>query len=623
MMGFFNSLKDAASGLLEVADQKLSKAVDTASSYLSTPEPEPQVDLVEMLNDMVYKHKKYEKAIGICKRYLFDTDPLTRAQAYNYRAVCFMRQAEGIRAYWFDFSEEERNAEGFIEQLKTGEQERTEMLELALKDIDVCLKICEDNELDWYDFAASDKAEILADQYNYPEARKWYIYCMKSPIEAVRQDACSCYEGVTERMMNIFNYFTSLSSEDEEVRNDESLTEQDKKDFIEIQHQKADEQKFSNRYPYGERQFLLVVKSMDKIAGCFDRDENISWVFTQDQLPADLTFPLGHPQANTLYIAHPAQKGLYLPFEGAEEKIFHEKVEEFCRLAQCLGAREISFRSLKGESVSEGLSSRIAIGGDVGVKGCSIGADSRQSVSATRSSARQDEVGYSFVLQPTKAYVPKDLAWLEIDKSWQTFVKQRLEGNLLSYTKKISSSETLNMSKSSAFGIKSSFNNLMLNINANYDVESDETFSHNRSTEWEILISFAPLEELRNGTEPPAPDVVPAVMPSGQDVLTAEEERYKEDVLFILEDGEITETERKFLDRKRIKLGLSEEQAAKIEAICIPSITDSEKEYLEIYKEIVGDTPLTDRKRRMLDREAESLGLSPERVRELEGIIIN
>lgn len=617
-MGILNTLKDAASGLLEVADQKLSKAVDSAATYLSAPVPEPQVDLVEMLNNLIYDQKKYKKAIGICKSYLHDDDPLVKAQAYNYRAVCYMFQAEECRTSWSQYSEEERTADDFGARLDAADNERTTRLKLALKDIDLSLKICLDNELSWYDIAALDKAHILNDLYELPEARRWYIYCMDSVFEGVRSEARSCYEEVTERMINLFNYFTILSSEDEDVRHFDDVSEEDKAELIEINHELAEERKFSNKYQYGDRQFLLVVKSPDKIAGCYDPEENINWVFTQDQLPADLSFPIGHPQTNTLYIAHPAQKGLYLPFEGAEEKIFHEKVEDFCRLAQCLGAREISFRSLKGESVSEGLSSRIAVGGDVGVKGNSVGVNTLQGFSATRSSTRQDEVGYSFVLQPTKAYVPKDLAWLEIDKSWQTFVKQRLEGNLLSYTKKISSSETLNMSKSSAFGVKSSFDTLMLKINANYDIENDETFSHDRSTEWEILISFAPLEELEHGTDPSVPDVVPAAVPSGQDVLSAEEERYKEEVLFILEDGEITETERRFLDRKRLKLGLTKEQAAKVEALCVPSMTDSEKEYLEVYKEIIGEDPISDRKRRMLNREAELLGISPERVCELE-----
>lgn len=614
---------DAASKVKDAADKRLSEAVDKASSYL-VPETEsnvPDKDLNQILFDLVYKKKKYEKAIEICKKNLYANDPEDKAIAYNYRAVCFMLQAEDIRASWTDYSEEERAADGFGESLVTAENEKTDLLKLALKDIDVCLKICQDNDLYWYDYAALDKGHILFDLYEFPEARRWYIYCMNSVLDGVRTDARSYYDEATGRMMNMFNYFTNLSSEDEEVRNCEDLTEEEKADFIELQHDQAEAQKFSNKYQYGDRQFLLVVKSTDKIAGCFDPEENINWVFTQDQLPADLTFPVGHPQTNTLYVAHPAQKGLYLPFEGAEEKIFHEKVEDFCRLAQCLGAREISFRSLKGESVSEGISSRIAIGGDVGVKAYSVGAETHQGFSSIRSSDRQDEVGYSFVLQPTKAYVPKDLGWLEIDKSWQTFVRQRLEGNLLSYTKKISSSETLNMSKSSAFGVKSSFNNLMLNINANYDIENDETFSHNRSTEWEILITFAPLEELEQGMNASITKDTSALPLLGQTELTQEEEQYKEEVLFILEDGEITETERRFLERKRVKLGLTEEQASKVEALCVPSLSDAEKEYIEIYKEIVDDGPITDRKRRMLNREAESLGISEERLAELEKII--
>ena len=146
-MGILNTLKDAASGLLEVADQKLSKAVDSAASYLSASEPEPQVDLVEMLNDLVYTQKKYKKAIGICKSYLHDDDPLVKAQAYNYRAVCYMFQAEDCRTSLSQYSEEERAADDFGDRLDAADNERTTRLKLALKDIDVSLKLCQDNEL--------------------------------------------------------------------------------------------------------------------------------------------------------------------------------------------------------------------------------------------------------------------------------------------------------------------------------------------------------------------------------------------------------------------------------------------------------------------------------------------
>ena len=60
-----------------------------------------------------------------------------------------------------------------------------------------------------------------------------------------------------------------------------------------------------------------------------------------------------------------------------------------------------------------------------------------------------------------------------------------------------------------------------------------------------------------------------------------------------------------------------------MEALCSPSLTDAEKEYIEIYKEIVGKDEVSDRKRRMLNREAESLGLSEERAKELEKSLLS
>ena len=67
-------------------------------------------------------------------------------------------------------------------------------------------------------------------------------------------------------------------------------------------------------------------------------------------------------------------------------------------------------------------------------------------------------------------------------------------------------------------------------------------------------------------------------------------------------------------------MGLSEEQAAYVESLCVSGLRDEEKEYFELYREIVGEGGMTDRKRKMLDREAISLGISLERARELENM---
>lgn len=106
---------------------------------------------------------------------------------------------------------------------------------------------------------------------------------------------------------------------------------------------------------------------------------------------------------------------------------------------------------------------------------------------------------------------------------------------------------------------------------------------------------------------------------SSPTMYTEEEEAYKEEVLFLLADGAIGDVERRLLDRKRIKLGLTAERAAEIESACSTgTLSESEKEYVETYRDLVLDGNVSDRARRILDREAEQLGISASRAHELE-----
>lgn len=97
--------------------------------------------------------------------------------------------------------------------------------------------------------------------------------------------------------------------------------------------------------------------------------------------------------------------------------------------------------------------------------------------------------------------------------------------------------------------------------------------------------------------------------------------QYLKEVQLILEEGEIGTSERKLLERKRTKLGLSEDQARRIEASCTIVLTNEEQEYADIYKDLVEDGEPTGRLRKMLDREADALGLSTEQVKKVEQLI--
>ena len=500
----------------------------------------------------------------------------------------------------------------------------------------------------------------------------------------------------------------------------ESLTA----DIEEIKHGQST---FSNR-PYHDRQFIFTVRDLDHIGGCYDETGNIRYVFPLDELPGEITFPVGHPQANTLYYAHPLRP-MYLPFENAQLLLFYEKVHEMCRLFQCLGATRITARCLKGAKISQDTFTSSDIRAEGGYKIMSASGEISGRSSRAESRENRDEMWLEQAFVPQKApYCPDDLLWAKQDPELRTLIHQRLEGGLLEFTKKVSSYETSNLSQNQVNDVKAAFQSFMVNVSANYSAEADSTFSQTTETEWEITVQFKPLEAFPDYVSPQQQkaaadarkgdlivevtrlvyvegkglavlDTLQADVKVGEPVivctddsefessvegisfflkmlpeaergdkavlllrgvtalniqpgtkvyrkrgtdsvempivsnepptdapkpLTAEEEKYKEEVLFCLEEaGTITDDDRKYLERKRKKFGISEERAREIEQEVAPSLTENEKEYLETFKELAASGTLTDRGKRLLERERESLGISKERAAELEKLVSN
>lgn len=100
----------------------------------------------------------------------------------------------------------------------------------------------------------------------------------------------------------------------------------------------------------------------------------------------------------------------------------------------------------------------------------------------------------------------------------------------------------------------------------------------------------------------------------------AEEEYYLENLReFLEDDAEITPRERKMLDRIRQKLGISEERAKELEAsLAKPQLTEDEQEYLDMYREYAEKGDVTEKERRRLDKFAAAMGVIAERVKEIE-----
>ena len=87
----------------------------------------------------------------------------------------------------------------------------------------------------------------------------------------------------------------------------------------------------------------------------------------------------------------------------------------------------------------------------------------------------------------------------------------------------------------------------------------------------------------------------------------------------IADDGEITDRERRLLEKLRTKLGISESRAKELEdALANPSLTAEEQEYLDEYKSIAADGEITDKERKLLDKIRKMSGISEGRAREIE-----
>lgn len=100
------------------------------------------------------------------------------------------------------------------------------------------------------------------------------------------------------------------------------------------------------------------------------------------------------------------------------------------------------------------------------------------------------------------------------------------------------------------------------------------------------------------------------------------ESEYLEEVRSCLsEDGEITSRERRLLNRLREKLGISEKRAQELEdSLNSSQLTSDEQEYLDEYRACLEEGEISNKERRLLDRLRDKLSIDPNRARELENL---
>jgi len=368
--------------------------------------------------------------------------------------------------------------------------------------------------------------------------------------------------------------------------------------------------------PLRERN-IITVSNTDKLF----KSEYIT-LLNINQLP-EVQFPMSHPKNNQTYIAHPYKTDSYLPIENYDYELLNDRLNEFFYFLQCLGATSITFETIEEESKEKNNHSNTKVEAEVGRK--RIGAKGDVEYDSLMNSSLRNylKMERTQTFNPTKRpYIPDDLVWYPNEFTWQRLAQQRLNGNFLSHNEILSSSQTQTLSSSEIMDVNTELKMLFTSVKASVHYQGEKDIKQNKDFSCRISVEFKPMEDFPE--EVAVIDITPEIVVENVSKLsltTDDEARYLEEVRFMLEDdGQIDERERAILERFRTRYNITPERAQELEAQAIASaqLTPTEQEYLEEYKNSLQNGAISERERRLLSRLATALGIDEARVAELE-----
>ena len=482
--------------------------------------------------------------------------------------MCFLKYVRG-RMYL-----------GYANEEEVTDDERVRRLSIAENDLSWALSNLDNDWKEYEDAIRFHYGTILFWKNEYLQARKNLLYAMGSDNENIVTEAREGYKICEEELKETWEHYTE-------------------------------------KVEYNKRQYILPVKDIE---GCADTEIE---TFSIDKLPSDIQFPVGHPKINVLYIGHPYRPHIYIPYNESEDSLFVDKVQEFCYLLQCLGAKEIRILSVIGKSVNE--LSKYSLNAQLGGSGKVYGGDVKGDYANENHSAGETLQHLEMLqkFEPNKPpFIPEGLIWYPHNVQWQRLAKSRIDGNLLEYGENISTEETSLFSEQSEMELQAHFKALIAKANVNAKTNSSDELKKHTKTEWRVEVKFCSIKEFEDLVDqnPQIASQEPKQISSSQ--LTEDEQSYAEEVKFCLEDGAIGDKERRFLERMRTKLGISPERAAEIEkSLQRPQLTEDEQEYLDAVKEEIVDGVIPDSSRRLLSRLRRSMNISEERAKEIENYL--
>lgn len=404
----------------------------------------------------------------------------------------------------------------------------------------------------------------------------------------------------------------------------------------------ADFSRFEDEYtqhfleqPYNERKLIVPVQSYS------DLSQKKLAVVDINNLPA-INFPMGHPVANQLYVGHPYIPSKYIPFENYELELIEDKIREFSQIMQFLGATEINIESVNISSNNKDSKLDQKLAGGVDYKLMSGSGNGERHITNKLLEDISQHINLHQKFSPKKyPALPENLVWYQNEPSWQRLYSQRMQGALLEHEERIETKKNQVVENSELKQISAEVKWLFIQANGNWEQSMEEKFEAHENAILSIHVRFAPLECLgKTSIQDTMKGTIKGTMSSSLvsyassvgnivhkalpiDMTDTEKEYLDELKACFEEDGEISPKERRLLNRLRERLGITKERAEELEASLLePELTEEEQEYLDEYKACIEEGELSPKEIRLLNRLRMSLGISEERAKELESIII-
>lgn len=264
---------------------------------------------------------------------------------------------------------------------------------------------------------------------------------------------------------------------------------------------------------YDNRKLIMPVDNTQKMA----LSEHIN-ILNVKNLP-DIEFRNGNPTINQLYVGHPYINKQYIPFEDSQYEFMRDRIGEFFELMQALGAKTVEVQSITINKKEYGLEKNTETGGKISADPSKIVGKlgplsailskvlpqdpvsaggtrkTEENKSASESAFRDLKIKQVFKPQ-NKPALPRGLIWYAHEPSWQRLYKQRMHGNLLKHTEKISTKNNKVIQDSELSQIGGELEILLGGIGSNRAKTIKQKMEYQEDVELTINVSFAPLNTL-------------------------------------------------------------------------------------------------------------------------------